>query len=140
MKKHSIFFIVMLLVFLGCSNNPQEQKKHLNGYWKIQHANTPYIKDKNYKFSENVDYIEVKNDTGYRAKVLPRLDGTAVTNGVREQVKLIIERDSLRINYRTAYDSWQETVLKADGKTLQLKNKRGFIYTYSKYEPINITQ
>ena len=135
--------IVMFLVFFtltGCGNDPQDQKANLNGYWKIQHADTPYQKGKKYKFSENVDYIKVKNDTGFRAKVLPRLDGSVISNGVREQLSLSISQDSLRLNYKTPYDAWQETVIKADGEVLKVKNRRGFIYTYTKYEPKNITQ
>ncbi len=137
----AIILIFILITLSGCCNNPQAQKDNLNGYWKIQNAETPFKKQvKNYKFSENVDYISIKNDTGYRAKVLPRFDGTAVSNGVREKLSLSIEQDSLRINYKTPFASWQETVLEANGKTLKIKNQRGFIYTYTKYEPINVTQ
>lgn len=137
------FIPLLILLCLGlnsCGKNPEDQKELLNGYWKIQNAKTPYKIDRDFKFSEMVDYIEVKNDTGFRAKVLPRFDGTAVTNEVRDQLILSIKDDSLRMNYKTPYDAWQETVLEVDEETLMIKNRRGFIYTYSRYEPINITE
>lgn len=133
-----ILTFILALTFLGCAqNNPQEQLKNLNGYWEIKSVDSPYGTDKDYKFNERVDYIEFNDTLGFRTKVLPRIDGTFVNSDSKETVIARIIDDSLRLNYSTAFDNWTETVLKADGNQLQVKNSRGMIYTYSKFEKVN---
>jgi len=138
----SSFYIAIVLSFLvlGCArNNPQEQLQHLNGYWEIKEVKTDSGKEREYSFSEQVDYIEIKDSTGFRTKVLPRIDGTFVTTDSRETVIAHIANDSLYLNYSTNYDTWQEVVLKANKEELQVRNTQGITYTYKKFEPINIT-
>ncbi|WP_035899328.1 lipocalin family protein [Leeuwenhoekiella sp. MAR_2009_132] len=131
----SIFFVL-----LGCAeNNPEEQLKNLNGYWEIKQVENPNGKTTDYKFNEQVDFIELRDTLGFRTKVLPRIDGTFVTTDSKENIVAIIKNDSLYLNYTTPFDSWSETVLIADGNELQLKNDRGLIYTYHKFEKIDIT-
>ena len=84
-------------------------------------------------------YIEIQDSTGFRTKVLPRIDGTFVNSDTQEQVTARIIDDSLRLQYRTPFDSWTETVLEANGEKLSVKNDRGMIYSYRKFEKINIT-
>lgn len=131
----SLFFVL-----LSCAeNNPEEQLKNLNGYWEIKRVENPNGKTTDYKFNEQVDFIELKDTLGFRTKVLPRIDGTFVTTDSKENIVAIIKNDSLYLNYTTPFDSWSETVLIADGNELQLKNDRGLIYTYHKFEKIDIT-
>ncbi|MGO4911334.1 hypothetical protein [Leeuwenhoekiella sp. W20_SRS_FM14] len=131
----SLFFVL-----LGCAeNNPEEQLKNLNGYWEIKQVENPKGKTTDYKFNEQVDFIELKDTLGFRTKVLPRIDGTFVTTDSKENIVAKIENDSLYLNYTTPFDTWSETVLKADGNELKLKNDRGLIYTYHKFEKIDIT-
>ncbi len=138
MKKIIIPFL--LVVLYGCAeNNPQEQLKDLNGYWEIKQVENPNGKKTDFKFSEQVDYIEIEDSLGFRTKVLPRIDGTFVTTDSKETITILIKNDSLYLQYKTPFDSWTETVLKADGEELQLKNERGLIYTYHKFEKIDIT-
>ncbi|PHR95823.1 MAG: hypothetical protein COA80_09870 [Leeuwenhoekiella sp.] len=136
------YYIALALSFLvlGCArNNPQEQLQHLNGYWEIKQVETPGGKEREYSFSEQVDYLEIQDSTGFRTKVLPRIDGSFVTTDSREAVTARIKNDSLYLEYSTNYDTWQEVVLKADEEELQVRNARGITYTYKKFEPINIT-
>ncbi|MAW94572.1 MULTISPECIES: lipocalin family protein [unclassified Leeuwenhoekiella] len=138
----SSFYIVIVISFLvlGCArNNPHEQLQHLNGYWEIKEVKTGSGKEREYSFSEQVDYIEIKDSTGFRTKVLPRIDGTFATTDSRETVTAHIANDSLYLKYSTTYDTWQEVVLKANSEELQVRNAQGITYTYKKFEPINIT-
>ncbi|MGB3776229.1 MAG: lipocalin family protein [Leeuwenhoekiella sp.] len=131
----------ILFILISCgSENVEEQKKNLNGYWEIERVDSPYGNNREYKISETIDYIEVKNDSGFRAKVLPRLDGTIITNGNTENIVLSVKDDSLRLNYNTDFDRWSETVISAKDNKLVLKNNRGMIYTYTKYKPINLEE
>ena len=132
--------ILSFFLILSCTekNDPKAQLKNLNGYWEIKRVTTPEGKKQEYSFSEQVDYIELKDSLGFRTKVLPRIDGTFETTDSKETVVARIINDSVRLNYSTPYDNWVETVLKADGNLLQVRNSRAMIYTYSKFEPINI--
>ncbi|MEH6657153.1 hypothetical protein [Leeuwenhoekiella marinoflava] len=135
-----ILISILALALFGCAeNNPKEQLKNLNGYWEIKSVDSPFGNDRAYKFNERVDYIELQDSIGFRTKVLPRIDGTFVNSDTKETIIARIINDSLRLNYSTPFDKWIETVLKADGNELQVKNNRGMIYTYSKFEKINIT-
>ncbi|MFD2828186.1 lipocalin family protein [Leeuwenhoekiella polynyae] len=136
MKK--ILVSILTVAFLSCAeNNPEEQLKNLNGYWEIKSVDSPYGNDRDYKFNERVDYIELTDTIGFRTKVLPRIDGTFVNSDTKETVIARITNDSLRLNYSTPFDNWTETVLKADANQLQVKNDRGMIYTYAKFEKVN---
>ena len=140
MKTYYSICVVLCFVVLGCArNNPQEQLQHLNGYWEIKEVKTEGGKEREYSFSEQVDYIELEDSTGFRTKVLPRIDGTFATTDSRETVTAHITNDSLYLKYSTTYDTWQEVVLKADGEELKMRNAQGITYTYKKFEPINIT-
>ncbi|MFI8379654.1 lipocalin family protein [Leeuwenhoekiella sp. NPDC079379] len=131
----SLFFVL-----LSCAENkPEEQLKNLNGYWEIKQVENTNGKTTDYKFNEQVDFIELKDTLGFRTKVLPRIDGTFVTTDSKENIVAKVKNDSLYLNYTTPFDTWSETVLKADGNELQLKNDRGLIYTYHKFEKIDIT-
>jgi len=134
------FFILVILSIISCGkNDPKAQLQHLNGYWEIEKVETPYGEDRGYKFNERIDYIEVEDSVGFRTKVLPRIDGTFVNSETQEKITVRIIEDSLRLNYSTPFAEWTETVLEANGELLKVKNDRGMIYSYKKFEKINIT-
>lgn len=136
---YSILGLFCFMV-LGCAqNNPEEQLQYLNGYWEITKVKAPNGEEREYSFSEQVDYIEITDSTGFRTKVLPRIDGTFVTTDSREEVTAKVDNDSLYLTYKTQFDSWEEVVLKATPAELSVRNSRGATYTYKKFEPINIT-
>ncbi|WP_031425370.1 lipocalin family protein [Flavimarina sp. Hel_I_48] len=142
MKKVQLYGMLFgLVLFTACGgNSPEEQKDFLNGYWEIQRVDSPYGNDKDYSISETIDYIEIEDSTGFRAKVLPRLDGTIITNGNTEDISVSIKDDSLRLEYTTAYDQWTETVLEANEENLKVKNQKGMIYTYSRHKLIDLRE
>ncbi len=136
-------FITLLLVlsFSSCTKqDPQDQMKNICGYWEIKKVETPYDKEVEYAMSTLVDYIELKDTTGYRLKLAPVIDGSFKKSKSRENIIVKVEDDSLRLYYSTPYDKWKETVLLADGEILKVKNEKGIIYTYKPFEKIDITQ
>ena len=42
--------------------------------------------------------------------------------------------------YETPFDKWKETVIRANGKELIVRNEDGIQYQYKKYEPINLLE
>ena len=139
MTKSGILLLLLLSLISCGKNDPEAQLKNLNGYWEIENVETPFGKDRAYKFNERIDYIEIQDSTGFRTKVLPRIDGTFVNSETQEKITVRIIEDSLRLNYSTPFAEWTETVLEANDELLKVKNDRGMIYSYKKFEKINIT-
>ncbi|MBT0608542.1 lipocalin family protein [Aequorivita echinoideorum] len=128
----TIFAITILAT--SCSKpNPEVQKNKLNGYWEIKTVQMPDGKKKEFKINTVIDFMEMKGDSGTRTKVSPKIDGSFVTNGASEKFILKIEDDSLRLYYKTPFDSWKETVIEAKDSLLKVKNRDNKIYTYSKF-------
>lgn len=133
MKRTSILILTAFLLF-SCTNkqNPEDQKKHLSGYWEIKEATTPHG-NKSYDLNFVVDYIEIDGSNGTRTKVSPQMDGSYVTNGMTENFTLKIENDTLFMLYTTDFDQWKEAVIEAKDSILVVKNEDNKIYTYKKY-------
>lgn len=145
MKLLKLCILAVYLMVMACNSpDPEEQIKNLNGYWEIRNVETPYGKNIEYTISEQIDYIKVDDTVGFRVKVSPRFDGTYVSdyafNNEAEKILIEIVNDSLRLIYSTLYDTWTETVLKADDRILKVKNEDGKIYTYERYEPLDLTE
>ena len=130
---------VLILAFLitGCNNQePAEQLNHLNGYWEIESVEFSKDSVREFKINENVDFIELKDGTGFRKKVRPEFDGTYKVTNDEEKVVAKIEEDKLNLYYTTPFDSWMETVIIAEKDKLSLKNEKGIIYHYKRFTPL----
>ncbi|MDN3594718.1 lipocalin family protein [Zunongwangia endophytica] len=139
MKNTGLIFFVFSLFLLSCNKqDPKEQIQYLEGYWEIDKVKVSEDSTITYKVNQNVDYLEIEGKTGQRTKVRPQMDGSFKTSNSAEKLELKIEEDSLRIYYKTPYDSWKETVLNASNDQLVIKNDQDKIYHYKKYTPISI--
>lgn len=130
---------VLIFAFLitGCNKqDPGEQLSHLNGYWEIERVEFSKDSIREFRISENVDYIEVEDGSGFRKKVRPEFDGTYTVTNDAEKVLAKIEKGKLNLYYTTPFDSWKETVVKAKEDKLSLKNDRGIIYHYKRFTPL----
>ncbi|MCF6132368.1 hypothetical protein [Flavobacterium wongokense] len=136
MKKIGILFFVLTLI--SChSNVSKEDIKKLNGYWEIQQVRLANGEKKDYKVNETVDYFELKDNAGFRQKVMPQFDGKFRTNGIRENIKVIEDKNSFFIEYNTMYGKWKEEVISIQDSALVLKNKENLEYTYKKFKPFS---
>ena len=36
--KKSLLLLLLIFIFLNCSENPENYIKHINGYWEIKHV------------------------------------------------------------------------------------------------------
>ncbi|WP_424494464.1 lipocalin family protein [Salinimicrobium sp. GXAS 041] len=135
MKK--VNFLFLLFIFsLGCNTQTSEEKiQNLNGYWEIKSVEQENENPTEYRFSEMVDYIEIKDGAGFRTKVKPQLDGSFISTENSEELSVQIENDSINLYYTTPYDSWKETLLSSEDDEIQLLNQYGTIYTYKRFSP-----
>ena len=139
MKNTRVFYFLFSLILVSCNKqDPKEQIQFIEGYWEIEEVEVSPDSTITYSINENVDYFEIEENTGQRTKLRPQMDGTFKTTNSAEKIELKIEQDSLRIYYKTAFDNWKETVLKASPEELIIKNNQDKIYHYKKYNPISI--
>ena len=126
--------IFTLLLFSACSKSIAETDLvHINGYWEIEKVILPNGEAKDYKINENLDYFFIENQSGFRKKVLPQLDGTYLTNDVEETVKVSFEKGDCLLNYKTDFASWQEEVVDLTAEKLVLKSlSNNLVYHYKK--------
>ncbi|WP_293891098.1 lipocalin family protein [Flavobacterium sp.] len=136
MKKISIFFFALLLI--SChSNVQQEDIAKLNGYWEIKQVKFSTGKTKDYKVNETIDYFELKDNHGFRQKVMPQFDGKFQTNGIKENIKLVENDNTFFIEYNAKFGKWKEEIISIEDSTLVLKNKDNLEYTYKKFKPFS---
>ena len=138
MKKTAIIlFTTLFLVACGQKITLEETQK-LNGYWEIEKVITPDGNEREYKISETIDYFEIKNDSGFRKKVMPQFDGKYLVNDKSEKIKIVTEEDKIYLNYATEYSTWKEEILEITDDKLVLKNASEIEYQYKKPTPFTL--
>lgn len=137
MKKY--LAICSFLLLLSCDKpiEPGDIAK-LNGYWEIDYVILASGEKKAYSINETYDYFEIKGGHGTRTKVMPQLDGTFLTNGISEQLKIVNEKDQTFIDYKTPYAKWREQLVEVTDVALVLQNSEKKEYHYKKTGPINL--
>ena len=134
MKKIGLLFFALLLI--SChSNVKKEDINKINGYWEIKQVKFSTGKTKDYKINETIDYFELKNNEGFRQKVMPQFDGKFQTNNIKESIKIVEKDNSFFIEYYTKFGKWEEEIVTIEDSTLVLKNKENLEYTYKKFKP-----
>ncbi|MCZ8090267.1 MAG: hypothetical protein O9282_09465 [Flavobacterium sp.] len=137
MKRIISVFVFLLLV--SCQSEiKKEDLSKLNGYWEIKEVEMPSGEKKDYKVNETIDYFQVKNDVGFRQKVMPRFDGKFGTNDIKEELKIIEKDAHFFIEFKTNYGKWQEEIITLEDSTLVLKNKEELIYEYKRHIPFSL--
>jgi hypothetical protein len=137
MKKASLFFIALMLI--SChSKVKKEELSKVNGYWEIKKVVQDNGETKDYKINETIDYFEVKNNLGFRQKVMPQFDGKYKTNGIQENIKIIDKDNEYYIEYATPYGKWQEQIVEVKDSTLILRNKDKIEYQYKRFTPFSL--
>ena len=114
---------------------------YIEGYWEIENVTLKTGEQKDYSFNNTIDYIELGDSlSGFRKKLMPRLDGTFATSDSTERFVLKMEGDSLQVYYETPFTSWKETILFADENQMRVVNADKVQYLYKRYEPIKLDE
>ncbi|WP_419211011.1 hypothetical protein ACNR9Q_09675 [Maribacter sp. X9] len=131
--------LLMLLLFISCNSTvDKEQLPLLNGYWEIKEVTFSDGTKKEFKVNSTVDYISLDSMHGFRKKVNPKFNGTFETSDDAEPLSIRISSDSIFMEYNTPLNSWKETLLSLSKSNFSVKNDQGVIYSYQRFEPINI--
>ena len=136
MKK---IILLLLLAIISCNKEIDSKNlENLNGYWEIEKATDVDGNTKDYKINETIDYFFVKNNVGFRKKVMPQFDGKYLTNNLQEGIKVINNDDSFFIEYQTDFSSWKDEIIEISLDKLVLRNDQKTTYYYKKHIPFSI--
>ena len=138
MKKTVLLFIAIISLAACKEKVKPEDVSKINGYWEIETVTTPDGNEKEYKISETIDYFEIKNDSGFRKKVMPQFNGKYLVNDKSEKIKIVREEDKIYLNYETEYSTWKEEILEVSDEKLVLKNASEIEYQYKKPTPFTL--
>jgi hypothetical protein len=137
--KNFFKIILISLFFMGCSQKIDDADiAKLNGYWEIEKVVTGDGTKKDFNVNETIDYFEVKNNTGFRKKVAPQLDGRYLVNDQLEKIKIIEKEGKTYVSYITPYAKWREQIVEISQEKLILKNDQNTEYQYKRQIPFSV--
>jgi hypothetical protein len=138
--KKIVGFLIISFLFISCQQKIKPADiANINGYWEIEKVDFDQGEDKQYGMNESYDYFEIaKNNTGFRKKVMPQLDGTFIVNDTYENVKIRFTDDQVFIDYATPYAKWTEEISAISKDKLVLKNQEKREYHYKKAGKLTI--
>lgn len=136
-KTITIFLLGILLVSCKQTITDKDVAK-INGYWEIQKVELPEGGKKEYKVNETIDFFQIKDSKGFRQKVMPQLDGTYLTNDIKETISISNKDDNYYINYSTNYGKWKEEIVEIKDSILVLKNEANLEYHYKRQVPFSL--
>lgn len=138
MKKTITIFILGILLISCKQTITDKDVAKINGYWEIQKVELPEGGKKEYKVNETIDFFQIKDNKGFRQKVMPQLNGTYLTNGIKENISISNEKGSVYIDYVTNYGKWREEIVELKDSVLVLKNEAKLEYHYKRQVPFSI--
>ena len=137
--KYTLLFFLLSFLFFSCIPKVSDTDiVKINGYWEIQKVELPQGGKKEYKVNETIDFFALKENKGYRQKVMPQLDGTYLTNEIKEIISLSTVDGNYYINYSTTYGKWKEEILEIKDSVLVLKNQENLEYHYKRQIPFSL--
>ena len=133
------YLIVVVLTFAACKEKVTwDHIPEINGYWEIERVTFPDGSEKKYTISTSIDYIEIKDQKGFRKKVQPKLNGTYDTSNDAEPFSLIEKKGVFTMHYKNNLSEWEEKITSLSKNNLTLTNQESISYHYKRFEPINL--
>jgi len=137
MKK--IVVIAFIMLISSCQQKVTSNDiSYLNGYWEIEKVIFSNGSKKEYSYNESYDYFQLKENSGFRKKVMPQLDGRFLVNNQLEKINITFENEDAYINYSTPFAKWKEKINAISKDRLVIINASKAEYHYKKATPINI--
>ncbi|WP_010182173.1 hypothetical protein [Aquimarina agarilytica] len=132
--------LIIFFSILSCTQQPQIDLVHLNGYWEINHVITANENQKKYNFNPTIDYFKTEDSIGFRTKLQPNFIGTY--KGSKQKLNYTIAHKAGKyiITYKTISDTWNDILIEASPDQLCIENKEGTRYFYRKFTPIQLNE
>lgn len=131
-----IYYFFVFTLFLGCA--PKVSKANidlLNGYWVITEAKAPNGESRPYIGAVEVDFFELNDKKGFRKKLKPLLNNQFNKTNDKVDFTISFEEKTCIITYIRQKHNWQEEIIELSEDELQLKDARGVIFHYKRYQP-----
>jgi len=139
--KNTFMILVLSLLMVSCKQEiKSEDIAKLNGYWEIEKVVFEKGEEKDYGINETFDFFQIKNNKGFRKKVMPQFNGTFLTSDSFENVSVRFAGEKTFLDYKTDYAKWSEELISISDEELVVKNKENKEYHYKKAGPINLLQ
>lgn len=136
--KH-LYLILILLTFTACKEKvDRDHIPDMNGYWEIEKVTFPDGTEKKYTVNTSIDYIEIKDQKGFRKKVQPKLNGTYDTSNDAEPFSLTEKNGNFFLHYKNSQSEWEEKITGLSKNNFTLTDQGGISYHYNRFEPINL--
>jgi hypothetical protein len=132
MKKLFILFLLGTIGFSCKQTITETDLHHLNGYWEIEKVILPDGETKSYKVNETIDYFQMVQKKGFRSKVMPQVDGSYLTNDIKESVEVSLKDGSATLHYKTSYAKWNEEIIALSTDHFVVKNTQDLEYHYKR--------
>lgn len=137
--KKIVTLLIVGSMFVSCKQAISEKDiAKINGYWEIENVVLADGTKKDYKINETIDFFEIKDNNGFRQKVMPQLDGTYLTNDIKEKISISTEGSTFVINYETDLAKWKEEIIEIKDSTFVVKNKQELEYHYKRAKPFSL--
>jgi hypothetical protein len=137
--KNSFKILFISLLFVACKQKIQPADiAKINGYWEIEKVVFDKGDDKDYTMNETYDFFEIKDNKGFRKKVMPQLNGTFLINDTQEAVAVRFVDDQVFLDYQTPFMKWSEEIITLTDAELVVVNTDKKEYHYKKTEAINL--
>lgn len=137
--KKAIVISAFLLILVSCKQSISEKDlSKINGYWEIVKVEMPEGETKDYKVNATIDYFEIADKKGFRQKVMPQVDGTYLTNNLKESIQILEDGGDYYLSYTTDYARWKEEIIELKDSVLVLKNKQDLEYHYKRQIPFSV--
>ena len=137
-----ILYFLLILMLWACNDSSVNEKDlhYLNGYWEISEVEFPDGSIKEYGMNPSIDFIQLKDDKGYRKKMKPKFDGTYDTSKDVEGFTISNANETIILRYSTELSEWEEKLMQLDSVSFSVTNQEGVTYKYKRFEPIKIPQ
>lgn len=133
MKSNS--FLLFLLVASCTFTLSNEDLPNLKGYWVIQEAVAPTGEVRFFQEVVEVDFFEWDGNSGFRKKLVPMLNNPFNTSKDKVDFSIAFVEKKCFITYTSPQNEWQEEVVLLNEHHLELKDTRGVLFRYKKYQP-----
>ncbi|AWA30025.1 hypothetical protein HYN48_08005 [Flavobacterium magnum] len=132
MKKSAFLFLLSAALFSCHHDVTQEDISAINGYWEISQTVGKDGLKKDFKINETIDYFQVRNNKGFRKKVMPQFDGRYIINDQKEDLGVKKDGDDFYICYVTPYGKWRDRITEVNAVELVLTDSSGTEFHYKR--------
>lgn len=134
MKMTRFVLLFLILGISSCHNSVENQVAKLEGYWNIDKVVLADGSEKEFPFSNHMDFFVIEGSKGMKHRVSPKYDGTMINYGSPIPFKWENDEGLLVLTFNEGDRSYRQAVVTATSKELVLLHDNGTKYYYQVYK------